>query len=212
MNKKLQTVILVVILVTLSIGAAVGLRAWLHPPLNLQATELLAEPIPLQNQGYALTVGETAFNLDMAHEHWLLLYPGNSACTQQNTQTLQELGKVLASFDGIDSQYKPLAVFIDLYPAPDKTDRLAAYANQFHKDLHGLTGRGDELTRLAKVLGFSYEQGFAAACQENDTARIFILDPQLRYIGFRTAPHHAKLISADMKNLSHQLWRYHVQR
>lgn len=212
MNKNLQQVMLVAVLTLLSVGAAIGLRAWLHPPLNLQATELLAEPIPLQDQHYTLTFDKIIFNLDTAREHWVLLYPGNTACTQQYTQTLEELGKVLADFEGVDTQYKPLVVFIDLYPDPRKTIELTTYVSQLHKDLQIASNSGAELLRWAKALGFSYEQGSVASCPANDSARIFILDPQLRYIGFIAAPHHAKLITADMQKLSQQLWRYHIQR
>lgn len=211
MNKNLQQIALVAVLIVLSASAAVGLRAWLHPPLQLQAAELLATPVAMQNQGYVLTLGDVTFNLDIAKDHWLLVYPATIACPQENTEVLQELSKLLLRFDGVDAQYKPVIVFINLSPNTDPN----IDTGQWHRDIQKFSGGSDELARLARVLGFRYDNsntGATTNCTDHDAPRIYILDPQLRYIGSFVPPHRADTLYSDMQQLIHQLWRYHVQR
>ena len=196
--------LLVAALLLLSAGAAVGLRNWLHPPLHLQAAKLLPEPVDIQDQGYLVRVaGDTPIYFDKNVSHWVMLYFGYTT-SPDTPLVLQALGQMLKQFDGVDSQYKPMVIFVNLDPSQNKSDELEKFAQRFHPDMHGVTAHNDELARLT---GFFGKQDWAT-----NSSHIFILDPQMRYIGSLAPPHRADVLYTDMEQLTHQLWRYHVQR
>jgi len=241
MNKNTQTMLLTAVLLLLSTGAAIGLRSWLHPPLHLQAATLLPELLPESSpesvknlQGYQLTyVGDTSIDFGVLRDRWILLFFGYTACPNSWPQSLQELSKMMATFDGVDAKYKPKVFFVYLdHPGDASTARLLqTYGHYFHADIAGLTGHNDELARLTNFFDVPFRPTTTIGDQEflvqdgvnapmnctdpsiaNISSQIFIMDPQLRYIGSFAAPQDGNALYSDMQQLIHQLWRYHVQR
>jgi len=221
MKKFKQKIILFTALLTVSVGVAVGLRAWLHPPLKLQAAQLLPEPKSLQ--GYVLTNGDTAINLGLLKGHWALLFFGYTSCPDVCPLELQKLGQMLKRFDALQQKQKPLVIFVSLDPERDTPDRLKTYVNFFQADMIGVTGRNSELASLANFFGFAYNRSTTMAGKDyliaagadmpsgsgqhylvNHSSRIFIVDMQSRYIGSFAPPHDADILFTDMQQLVDQ--------
>jgi len=205
MNKKLPHIILMTVLVLLSVGTAFGLRAWLHPPLK--NAELLPEPKSLQGQNYRLDIDDHTVPLNIAIGHWVLLYFSYTTCSLSQEE-LQELGQMMKQFDGTDSEYKPIVIFVSLDPEQDKQGKLDIFTQRFHPDLN------DELARLTNLFGVAYNRTTTDRddkCLINHSSRIFILDSQLRYIGSFAPPYNANTLYSDMQQIILHAWRFHIQ-
>lgn len=208
MNKKQLQIIWVLIFVLLSAGAAVGLRAWLHPPFHLQAAKLLPEPKHLLGQGYRLTFGggDEPLDLDRLVGHWILFYFSYPGCGDMCAQQLRALTNMLNQFATTDGQYKPTVVYINLDAAPGKKRTLTVSTSSVHPGIPILSGNNDETDRLTRFFGVEPD-----ALAERHSSQIFILDPHLRYIGAFPTPNNADVLYSDMQQLIHQLWRYHLK-
>ena len=218
MNNSWRTVL---ILLVIGLVAAMGLRAWLHPPLKLQAAQLLPEPKSIA--GYELTMGATHVKFDMAQGRWVLIFLGYTECADVCPLELQKLAQMLKQFEASGAQQKPLVVFVSVDPERDTPDLLKTYAAFFHSEMQALTGSNSELAALAQFLGASYNRtttikGKAYLIQAgadmpagsekhyvvNHSSRIFIVDPQSHYVGSFAPPHDAAILYSDMQQLLNQ--------
>jgi len=215
MNKSWRTVC---VLLVMGVIAAVGLRMWLHPPLKLQAAQLLPEPKSIA--GYELTMGGTKVNFDMARGRWALVFLGYTQCPDVCPLELQKLAQMLKQFDARDAKQKPLVVFVSVDPERDTPEQLKKYAAFFHPEMLGITGSNSELAALAQFLGASYNRTTTIKGKEyliqsgadmptaaekhyvvNHSSRIYIIDDESRYIGSFAPPHDASILFTDMQQL-----------
>jgi len=200
---------------------AIALRYVLNPPLHLQAAELLPAPKPVGNYGF--TVDGKRIALDALHGRWVLLYLGYTSCPDVCPLELQKLGKVLKQFANEDNAHAPLVLFVSVDPERDSTEALQKYVTFFDEKIIGITGSNGELAALAGALGATYNRMTTINGQEylvnagadmpansgdhyevNHSSRIFILDPQSRYIGSFPPPHDESTMASDMTQLMHR--------
>ena len=213
-----QWLVIVVVLVA-SVVLAVVLRAWLHPPLKLATAQLLPAPKTIQ-QDYVLTNGASAVHLNSLKGRWTLLFFGYTSCPDVCPVELQKLGQLLKHFEGIDVNKQPLVVFVSVDPERDHPDQLQKYASYFHPALVAVTGSNLELAALANFFGAAFNRTATVASKEylveagadmpealrgeymvNHTSRVFIVDPQLRYVGSFAPPYDTAALIADVEQL-----------
>jgi cytochrome oxidase Cu insertion factor (SCO1/SenC/PrrC family) len=199
----------------LSVIAAIGLRAWLYPVLTWHALELQPEP-NTRLQGYKLTiVRDHPIYFDQGLGKWYLIYFGYTGCQRGCRQTLNDLDTLVKKFDGVDSQFKPSGVFTSLDPVEDNEQTLPSFIDKNYPGLSGISGHYDELEKLASLFGLPFHHTTIEADKqwlEQHPSRIYVIDPQLRYIGSFAAATPAETMYDDMQQLTHQLWRYHHNR
>lgn len=218
---KKQWVFIVVVLAA-SVALAIMLRAWLHPPLKLATAQLLPTPKIMQ-QDFVLTMDGTKVPLSYLKGHWTLIFFGYSSCPDVCPVELQKLGQLLKHFDNTDNNNRPRVVFVSVDPERDHPEQLKKYASYFHPSLIGVTGSNMELAALANFFGASFNRTATVAGKEylveagadmpealgdqymvNHTSRIFILDPQLRYLGSFAPPYETAALIADVEQMLKQ--------
>jgi protein SCO1/2 len=216
---RTQRVVIIAIL-ALSLVLAAGLRAWLHPPLRLQAAQLLPQPKSLANYGF--TVDDTRINLDLFKGHWVLIFLGYTSCPDVCPLELQKLAQMLKKFSDAGEKSLPVVLFVSLDPERDKPDTLKGYVKFFNENIVSVTGKNSELAELAGALGASYNRTVTIHGQEyliaagadmpadagehylvNHSSRIFIMDDRSRDIGSFAPPHDAATLYSDMQQLIH---------
>lgn len=219
MNKQLQFILIVL---TLSAGLAISLRAWLHPPLTLVTAQLLPAPKPM-TQNYVLTNGASTIRLNQFREHWTLIFFGYTSCPDVCPLELQKLGQMLKYFDAEGAKKKPLVIFISVDPERDVPELLKKYTGYFHENLIGLTGSNIELATLANFFGASFNRTATIAGKDylieagadmpdaagdhylvNHSSRIFIMDPQAQYVGSFAPPYDTAALISDVEQLLEQ--------
>ena len=219
MNKQLRFIF---ILLVCSVGFAIGLRAWLHPPLKLVTAQLLPAPKPM-TQDYVLTDGGTKNHLNQVRGRWVLLFFGYTSCPDVCPLELQKLGQMLKHLDQAGAKTRPLVVFVSVDPERDKPELLKKYASHFHDDMIGVTGTNVELAALASFFGAGFNRMATIDGKDyliepgadmpgtvgddylvNHSSRVFIIDPEVQYVGSFSPPYDTAALVSDVEQLLEQ--------
>ncbi len=173
--------------------------ALVNKPLVLERLQLLPEPKPLPSVLLRTATGD-AFAREKFQQQWSLVFFGFTSCPDFCPMELQKLGKILklARQEG-----KPLqVVFVSVDPERDSAARLADYVAFFHPQIIGLRGDDPAIANFARFFGAAYDRSAlvnnkvlsipAGAAmptlagdhyQVNHSTRVFVIDPQGRYVG-----------------------------
>jgi protein SCO1/2 len=175
------------------------------------------QPEPNANlQGYKITItGDTPFYFGQASGKWYLFYFGYTTCTPDCQKSLHELDTLVKKFDGVDQRYKPSVTFISMNPTEDTTQTFPSFIDKNYPNLNGISGHYDELEELMSLFGLRLHHTTIEADKQwldQHPSRIYVIDPQLRYIGSFAPATQTETMYADMQQLTHQLWRYHHNR
>jgi protein SCO1/2 len=219
MNKQWR---IILVILALSVVSAMLLRACLHPPLKLSAAQLLPAAKPML-QDYVLSNGAKQIQLNQIRGHWVLIFFGYTSCPDVCPLELQKLGQMLKHFDMLESKKKPLVIFVSVDPERDKPEMLKKYVSYFHQDLLGLTASNVELAALANFFGASFNRTVTISGKDylveagadmpgtagdhylvNHSSRIFVMDPQARYVGSFAPPYDTAALIADVEQLLRQ--------
>jgi len=114
----------------------------------------------------------------------LLIYFGYSYCPDVCPTDLQQIGLAIDALGGDGEAVQPL--FITLDPERDTIAHLAEYVPLFHPRLIGLTGRADEIRKVAlayKVYYAKYPPGRPDYVIDHSSF-IYLVDQAGKYIGF----------------------------
>ena len=191
--KKL--IIAVVITVTFGAGLWLGMVKQRGDRLELlmqdQVITILKDPRglkPFRLQDH----NGTAFDLSQLKGKWSLLFFGYTNCPDICPTTLTTLNQLHGELKKKPEQLKDMQfVFISVDPKRDQVTKLKNYVQFFNKEFRGVTGKKDEIARLAKQVGAHYEvldksgkENYAV----NHTAAIFIINKEGQYFGLMSPP------------------------
>ena len=217
-----HSLLLAVVVIVLSITAAIGLRQWLHPPLHLQSVKLFEAPYR-RLSGYSITIAPTMrWPLDLLVSHWTLVYFADSQCANACQADLASLQGLLEKSLTQDEMYQPkiLVLCLDSHDSETAVNQYLQPLNQAapHQGsrlIGAASIRQDEITMLfnffhdpAQQQGIDLHQ----LAELHHSSQIAILDPQLRLIGYFNPPYNADILASDLEQLKAQAWRYHLQR
>lgn len=135
-------------------GLALGQLLGRAAPEEGLATELewLEHPRPVAAFTLAAQQGEFA---DTAlRGHWQLLALGFTHCPDLCPTTLAQLAGLRAAMT--DAPVR--VIFVSVDPERDSPEKLAAYVQFFATDFIGVTGKVDQLQRLAHSLGMDFRR------------------------------------------------------
>lgn len=206
----------VVLLLVGAVVAAVWLRAMHERGPSLQSVQLL--PAPKALTAIELQVNGAPVQLDTVKGNWVMMFLGFLSCPDVCPVEMQKLGQMLKRFDAAGIQKTPAVVFVSVDPERDTPEEIQQYAAYFDERIIGVTGNNIELAKLARFLGAAYNRNatikgrkylveagadMPAGSGENYTvnhsSRIFIIDPQGRYVGSFAPPYDVDQLFDSMK-------------
>lgn len=138
----------------------------------------------------------TSFTSSHWHGHWSLVFFGFTKCTDICPLQAQLLDKLIRQAQASPANTLQ-AIFITVDPEHDTPALLTTYLTQFNPTIIGLTPTPDQLDQLQKF--------FALTSTHSDhgmhSSRLFLIDPQSRYLGSFSAPHNNAQIWQDLQTI-----------
>lgn len=215
-NKKvLKAVYAIVILMSFGLGVVLGAQQF-SPAQPLGIAQLLPEPKPLPEVTLENHRGETVV-ANSFRDHWSLVFFGFTSCPDFCPIELQKLGKVL-NLMGVGDELQ--VVFVSVDPERDGQEKLTDYVEFFHPQIIGLRGSNAELAKFAQFFGAAYDRSAIVDTrlltipaginmptnvgdqyQVNHSTRVFIVNPEGKFIGSFAPPYTAEEIMSDMQKL-----------
>ena len=217
-SAKVGFVLLAVLFVLLGIISGKHLVAVLFAqPLALNTIELLPKPKPLPAVLLRNANGD-AFPRENFSGSWSLVFFGFTSCPDFCPMELQKLGQLIkfAEQDKRDVQ----VVFVSVDPERDVPEKLVQYVTFFHPKIIGLRGDNPAIASFARFFGATYDRSaviegkaviipagvaMPASVGEqylvNHSTRVFIIDPQRRYVGSINNAGSPDIVWADLLKL-----------
>lgn len=216
-SRFLLVVIAVVFMLIGAVSAKKLYAAFAEKPLSLNSLQLFPTPKALPPVMLRTADGE-AFVREKFLGHWSLVFFGFTSCPDFCPMELHKLGQLikLAQAQGIH----PQVIFVSVDPERDVPTQLARYVEFFHPQIIGLRGDNPAIANFARFFGAAYERtaiidnkvmNFPAGVampdvagnqyQVNHSTRIFLVDPQGRYVGSAATPESAEVLWDDLQKL-----------
>jgi protein SCO1/2 len=144
---------------------------------NFSANAPFGGPFSLTD-GFGRTVSDKDFL-----GKYLLVYFGYTFCPDVCPTALGQLSGVLGNLDAGQLE-KVEVIFISVDPKRDFGERLAAYGPAFHPKITGLTGKQEEIDRVAAAFGAKYKIAGDPASDDyaiDHTSIIYVIGPDGKF-------------------------------
>ena len=186
----------------MGVGVLLAAALWLVVPgapsqdhEHRQATQaaLVGGPFSLVDH-----TGRVVTDADFRGTHTLVFF-GFASCTDVCPTTLTEITGALDLLGELESRVQPLFITID--PARDTVEALAAYVENFHPRLLGLTGSPAEVDRAAEAYRVYYAKVPLEGedYQVDHTAVVYLMGPEGQYLTHFTAHAQAPKIAEKIR-------------
>lgn len=150
-----------------------------------------------------------AFSPSSFSRHWSLIFFGFTQCADICPTELQHLSALLKLAEQ-DKKMSLDVVFISLDPERDTPEIITSYLAHFNPHIIGVSGDKSELTKLNHFFAINDQRiSTNTSLSENTisannyqiehSGRIFIIDPNMQYIGSFAPPHSTENIWADLQ-------------
>jgi len=110
-----------------------------------------------QGGDFTLNAKGGPFNLKQQRGKVVLIYVGYTYCPDVCPTNLMLMAQALNAMTK-DELAKVQGVFISVDPERDTLERLATYTNHFHTSITGVTGKPDQVARIAQQYGAVYRK------------------------------------------------------
>ena len=131
-----------------------------------------------------VTLENQPFTEKNFRQHWTLLFFGFTHCLSVCPTTLSMLSE---AYPILHTQYPNLqVVLVSLDPSRDTPVVVNQYAQQFHTDFQGVTGKLQEVRKLQAQLGIASQQDDSTAgsnYQIIHTSSIMLINPRGEWVG-----------------------------
>lgn len=216
-----RALLVVVAVVFFAIGAASAKKlyaALVDKPITLTSLQLLPTPKPMPSVMLRTAAGE-AFPREKFLGQWSLVFFGFTSCPDFCPMELHKLSQLLEMANQEGTQLQ--VVFVTVDPERDSPAQLAQYVGFFHPQIVGLRGDNPAIANFARYFGAAYERSaindnkvveipagtampaafVSEQYQVNHSTRIFVVDPQARFVGSMANPESAEILWSDLKKL-----------
>ena len=192
-----------VVLAVLAAGAGV----WVAKRTSDQAPQLtsgtwLPQPRPLPEFSLTDQSGRP-FTLESLKGHPTLVFFGFTHCPDVCPTTLAKLARVTktANVPGL----QVLLVSVD--PQRDTPEQLERYVHAFNPDFGAVTGKPEEIERVAKEFGVAVVKVDLAGGDYtvDHSAVVFLLNNQGQRVALFTPPFQIEPVAADLRNIAERL-------
>jgi len=197
---------IVVVAVT---AAAVGVLSqhFIHggpAPLATQRATVLSPPREITEFSLVDQSGQP-FTLERLRGKWSFVFFGYTHCPDVCPTTLSALARVdelLRAQPGGHAGVQ--TVFISVDPQRDTPQKLAQYVPYFNREFIGVTGRQDQIDRLARALGIVHlrtQEDASGGYLVDHTASVLLINPEGKLRALFGVPHDPKLIAEDFAKI-----------
>jgi protein SCO1/2 len=163
---------------------------------NMQFVSVIPAPRKLPDFDL-IDQDEQNFGIQELGGRWTLLFMGFTNCGHICPMTMAKLRMIS---DSIEHPVDVLFVSVD--PGRDTPAVIAAYVHGFDEKLRGITGKPEEIDRLATALGAPY---FVDSSSEryivDHSSAIFLINPDAALAATITAPHEVSPIISELNEL-----------
>ena len=197
------------LLTFISLGIAILIFSTINssPPRQIP-TELLAvlKPRPTLLQPFSLIdQNNTPFTLEHLRNKNTLLFFGYTSCPDICPTTLTTLTRVYTQLKKERLFQNFNVVFVSVDPQRDTSDKLLNYMGYFNKDFIGVTGSKEEIDNISGQFNAGYIFEEKTSDDEylvSHASSIFLVNPQLNIIAAFSPPHHADIITSQLRMIS----------
>lgn len=167
-------------------------------------------PVATQLPDFSLetvAVNSPPFSAKNLNNHWSLVFFGFTECSDVCPLTLQQL----TTFLDIAEQHhlaQVEVIFISLDPERDTPEKMKEYLKAFSPAIIGLRGTSGELAKLSHFFAVDYSISSRSADETGNIAndyqvehsgRVFIVNPQVKYVGSFSQPYTGEKIWSDLQ-------------
>lgn len=193
-----RLIIAIVSLIAVAIGAWLSYRL-VSPPAAPETATLLPRPIELPQFSLVDQDGDT-FTHDSFRDRWSVVFFGFTHCPDVCPVTLQVLASARGQLAEAGQLPLPQIVLVSVDPERDTPAVMAEYVRYFGADVTGVTGKPDELRKLADGLGIFFQRAGAGASDYlvDHSAVVLVVDPAARFRAVFGAPHSVENFVKDL--------------
>ena len=190
---------------SLTLAVVLGFLAGMPQQPPAQIAGLLWPPPQQLEQFEFADHRSSPFGIERLQNKWSLVFFGYTHCPDICPITLSVLDQVdeLVSADA-DMHADLQVLFVTVDPRRDSPGQLDSYVSYFNERFIGLSADHQELARLTRQLGISYQ--LSGDLYSNDylvehSSAVLLLDPQRRLVGVFSAPHRAADIAERLSEI-----------
>lgn len=177
--------------------------SWSRPAANSFET-FTALPAPRPLPGFSL-VDQSGASVgpDRFKGRWSVLFFGFTHCPDICPTTLYELARMKKSLADIPPQQQPSVYLVSVDVSRDTPEVMANYVRAFDASFTGITGKPEELDKLAASLGVAYgkEMREDGSYEVLHTAALFFLNDEGDFVAVSSAPHDPATLARDYRKL-----------
>jgi protein SCO1/2 len=203
----------VIVASALALGIWSGFREFGVPQDSWESTPVSATVIQNPRALKPFTLSDHTgkpFSRDSLRENWTFIAFGYTYCPDICPTTLAVLSQTADLLNQDAQGSRPQFIFVSVDPDRDSLDRLATYVPYFNPEFIGATGPEADLQQLTGQLGILYrkvkDEETALDYLVDHSASIVLTDPQGRLQAVFSAPHDARTMASDFRNIER---RYH---
>lgn len=214
-KKRWRALYAVAIAASLGLGIVLGMQQF-SVASPLAVAQLLPAPKTLPEFTLENHRGEVA-DATLFRGYWSLVFFGFTSCPDFCPLELQKLAKLLNLMGAGDELQ---VVFVSVDPERDRQEKLANYVGFFHPQIVGLRGSNLALANFSQFFGAAYDRSAIVESklltipaginlpinvgyqyQVNHSTRIFVVNPDGKFIGSFSSPYEMEAMLSDMQKL-----------
>jgi protein SCO1 len=193
-SRLLQTTILIISCILLGVVAGVFTsRFYQTNELTKPEISGMLWPNPKEIGPFMLMdQNGNAFGLEQLTGKWSFLFFGYTNCPDICPITLTVLAHVYEKLSEQGQVKNIQVIFVSVDPDRDTPEVINLYVNYFNKNFIGLTGSEEQIASLSGQIGIVHMRGEEKISGEyivDHTASVFLLSPEVKWLGIFSAPH-----------------------
>jgi len=145
-----------------------------------------------------------AFDGSAFRGRWTYAFLGFTSCPDVCPTTLTVLAEVRRRLGDLPAARQPAVLLVTVDPERDDAARLSAYLQHFDATFRGVTGKPEEIARLASALHAAYARVEMAGggYTMDHASSLFVIGPDGNLVATSGAPHDAAVIADDYRVLA----------
>jgi protein SCO1/2 len=192
------------ILLTLSVFGSLMLANFLRPPVinkaelaslgytTLQEARQLSN-LPEMIDHHGNPIGKALFR-----DHWTLVFFGFTHCPDVCPTTMTVMNRLAALMD----ERAPQVIFVSVDPDRDTQALISRYVEGFNPDFIGLTGKPEEVAKLATLFQTVYSREDPGEYYMVDhSTHIAVVNPSGQFTGMFRVPHQEEKMAKALRLL-----------
>lgn len=202
LSKELLFLFLTLTLLTASLGCS-GSSNEEKKVIRLDMlTTVLGKPI--DSPAFSLKDhSDNDFNENSFKNNWTFLFFGYTSCPDICPATMDKFNEIYEDLAKKGDLKNTSFVMVSVDPFRDTLKGLTDYVKYFNDQFIGVTGKDEELMKLAKKFAIMYQSEDTAkeGYEVGHSTSILLIDPKGRQLARFSAPHNSTTIASDFRKI-----------